>query len=227
MIQKSVITAIVLTMVVLIQLVCAGCGKIVTKAQMGGGYEFQVESSGSRAEVRNLCLKSEQIKAIVPGTHIPDNAPKASCYQVFFITSSTSAITNSITEFLLAKDEFDTSVTLIASARNARDAREKIAAVQPTPAAAAPLSPVHTTTPAVTAAMAQAVSKAATTAIVSDALEKNPEEVKARAEGVGKQLTEPQKEKVIDNLKEIQSETPNDKVKEGVNAAIESLQKPQ
>ncbi len=210
MLKKSVTTGIALTMFILSQFFCAGCAIITSEAPIGKGYKFQIESIGSRAEVRNICLTFEQIRTLIPGSHIPPGATEASCYQVFFITSSTSAITNSIKEFLVAKDEFDSTLGEILKARNIKDAGTRVAAV--TASSAAAVTPTRV------------VSNAATTAIVSDALDKKPEEVKARAEAVGRQLTEPQKEGLIRNLEEIKSETANDKVKEGVNAAIESLQ---
>lgn len=186
-----------------------GCATIHAQAKIGNDYQFQMESIGSKAQLYTSCLTPDTIKVLFPGSSKPPSAVEASCYQVFLISSSNSAINSSMDEFLSAKQEFDGMLNEIVKAKSPQEASKNASAVQ-----TAISKPTDGNTS----------NKDALSAIVSDAIAKKPEEVQSRTEAVGKQLTETQKVELIDGLKEIKDETPINKVKDNVDAAIETLQ---
>lgn len=189
--------------------ILSGCASINAEAPIGKGYKFQMESIGSKAELTSHCLTPEQIKVISLG-QIPPDAPKLSCYQVYFLSSSGSSVTGAMHEFLNARDEFDLILAEILKATSPKDAAQKI-------------PPTATINNKQDINASNSVVTDVTSAILQDALSKEPQEVIERSKAVSQQLSEDQSKEVIKILSEVKETTNLEEVKENIDAATKSI----
>lgn len=184
----------------------SGCATINAHAPVGKGYNFQMESIGSKANVSTHCLTPEQIKVFFPGEAPPDSE-KSSCYQVFFLSSSGSSINGAMKEFVNTQKEFDSILTAIVKARSPTEAARNIASTETVD------NKLDVDT----------VVANATGAIIHDALTKNSEEVVERSESIGQQLSKDQGVEVVRQLSELKESTNIEAVKANIEAATQSI----